>query len=166
MRTTTKETVLIMQSTHTIRRTLPTLLIALLAIVAPRSLAQESHNPAGECIEHVQQIAQRNIVAMHRTADRRVEAIQALDANNAEESRLREVAREGRQNINERATRAAARVQEVVSRCVQRLMDNDAPAPVIASVVAAGHTAIESIASSRDHNTDRINRSLRIALNN
>jgi hypothetical protein len=153
-------------SAITLRRSLGAILIAFVALFSSDTLAQERHNPARECIEHIEAVTQRTVHSMHTIADRRVEIIQALDANGAEESVLRESARTGREHVSTRAQSGADRIQSLVQRCVETLMADNAPLPVIMSVVQAGQDGRERIIQGAENSIERINRNLYIALNN
>lgn len=153
-------------SAITLRRSLGAILIAFVALFSSDTLAQERHNPARECIEHIEAVTHRTVASIHTIADRRVEIIQALDANDGEESVLRESARTGREHVSTRAQSGADRIQSLVHRCVETLMADDAPLPVIMSVVQAGQDGRERIMQGAENNIERINRNLHIALNN
>lgn len=153
-------------SAITLRRSLGAILIAFVALFSSDTLAQERHNPARECIEHIESVTQRTAHSMHTIGDRRVEALRTLDTNGAEESQLREVAREGRENVAQRAQSGAERIQLLVERCVENLVADGAPMPVIMSVINAGQLGLERIGEGAQNNVDRINRNLRLVLNN
>lgn len=150
----------------TARRSLGAILIAFVALFSSDTLAQERHNPARECIEHIEAVTQRTALSMHNIGDRRVEALRVLDNTDAEEAQIRQVAREGRENIAQRAQSGAERIQSLVERCVEVLVADGAPTPVIVGVINAGQHGLERIGAGAQNNVDRINRNLFIALNN
>jgi hypothetical protein len=153
-------------TTITIRRSLTAILIATIALFSSHAVAQERHNPARECIEHIEAITARTVFSMNSIADRRVEAIRTLDANDVEDEQLREVARNGRENVAQRAQRGTNRIQTLVQECVELLVGEGAPQGAIMAVIHAGQAGQQRIAGSAENSIERINRNLYVALNN
>lgn len=153
-------------STIVIRRSLAAIIFAAIAMCSSNAAAQERHNPARECIEHIEAITARSVFSMNNIAERRIEAIRTLDANDAQEDQLRTVARNGRENIAERAQRGVNRIQTLVQECVEFLVGEGAPQQAIMAVINAGQTGQQRIAGGAEHSIERINRNLYFALNN
>ncbi|MEM9374179.1 MAG: hypothetical protein AAGA55_11095 [Planctomycetota bacterium] len=153
-------------SLHLSNRLIIGVVFAALSLFIAGAAAQE-HDPieiARACTAAVHTAANNTSEDMRTIRATTIDAVRALDEDDAADAAITAAGNAGRERINQRARAGVARVTGIVENCLDMLGDLDTPVWVEARVIRAGGNGIDRINAVRDRSTDAVIAAVRTAL--